>query len=425
MIKLHAIKAELSAADGGWSRMEAMRGVFDSKVERLVMQDKITIATSTGVTGELKHASLDTKNQILRSHRPVSFVLPNGTVRANALTLQSAEHTLTFRGKVAVHMVKKAKEEKKAPEAEAKTAPAAAADAAKERGLSLRARAPCRRAPNEQLPAPLLHCRGPRSCAAVSLALALLFAAPLAAQTLTNAFGGLTESSKEPIDIESDVLVVHDKEKYATFKGNVKAVQGTTTLRAKELNVHYVGGDKLSPGAKKEGGEQAAPATKVADAQGGAAAPASENGTQITKIEAKGDVVITSDKDQTTTSDWALYDLPSQLVTVGGNVVLTQGKNVLKGDRLVIDLKTGESRFENSGNAAAGGRIRALFMPKQEGAKTAKSSDAKPGETKSGGATAEDAAPSGDKPDAAIDETPADSEPSDDVPWPLTPDTQP
>ena len=65
------------------------------------MQDKITIATSSGVSGELMHASLDTKNQILRSHRPVSFVLTNGTVKANALTFHSAEHTLTFRGKVA------------------------------------------------------------------------------------------------------------------------------------------------------------------------------------------------------------------------------------------------------------------------------------------------------------------------------------
>ena len=86
---------------------------------------------------------------------------------------------------------------------------------------------------------------------------------------------------------------------------------------------------------------------------------------------------------------------------MGGNVVLTQGKNVLKGDRLVIDLTTGESRFENTGNAATGGRIRALFMPKQEGAKDAKPGDAKPGdaksgEAKSGDATAEDAAPSSD-----------------------------
>src|SRR3990170_4007114 len=245
------------------------------------------------------------------------------------------------------------------------------------------------------------------ACAApLAVALALLLAAPLAAQTLTNSFGGLTESSKDPIDIESDVLVVHDKQKYATFKGNVKAVQGTTTLRAKELNVHYVGGDKLALGAKKESGEPPAPATKVAEAQGGGAAAEKSDNTQITKIEAKGDVVITSEDDQTTTSDWALYDLPAQQVTVGGNVVLTQGKNVLKGDRLVIDLTTGERRVENTGNTATGGRIRALFMPKQAGAKDAKSGDAKPGEAKSGeaksgDATAEGAAPSSDQPDGA------------------------
>jgi lipopolysaccharide export system protein LptA len=226
-----------------------------------------------------------------------------------------------------------------------------------------------------------------------SIASAALFAAPLAAQTLTNAFGGLSENSNEPIDIESDVLVVHDKEKYATFQGNVKAVQGTTILRAKELNVHYVGGDKLNPGPKKNGGEAAtAPATKVADSQGGAAA-AGEN-AQITKIEAKGEVIITSDKDQTTTSDWAIYDLPAQQVTVGGNVVLTQGENVLKGDRLVIDLKTGESRFENTGNATAGGRIRALFMPKDANKKI-KAGDAK-GKKRGGDG---DASAEGDTPD--------------------------
>jgi lipopolysaccharide export system protein LptA len=258
-----------------------------------------------------------------------------------------------------------------------------------------------------------------------AIVLVLGLAAPLAAQTLSNTFGGLSESSKDPIDIESDVLVVHDSQKYATFKGNVKAVQGTTTLRARELNVHYVGGESLATGGgKKEGGEQAAPATKVADAKGGAGAAKAEDGTQITKIEAKGDVIITSEKDQTTTSEWALYDVPGQTVTVGGNVVLTQGKNVLKGDRLVIDLKTGESRFENTGNTAAGGRIRALFMPKQEGA------DAKSGDAKPDGAAAPAGEASGDAKPAAEDQgqAPSDgaskaSKPADDdvAPFPIIP----
>jgi lipopolysaccharide export system protein LptA len=232
------------------------------------------------------------------------------------------------------------------------------------------------------------------------------------AQSLTNAFGGLSESSKDPIDIESDILEVHDKDKYATFKGNVKAVQGTTTLRARELKVHYVGGGKLASVGNKDKGQEAAAPAKTAGAEGGAAED--DENAQITKIEAKGQVVITSEKDQTTTSDWALYDVPAQQVTVGGNVVLTQGKNVLKGDRLVIDLKTGESRFDNTGSTAAGGRIRALFMPK--GAAKA----AKPGDAKS----SEDDA-SSEKPAAgAEDETPADDDSPTNL-WPPRSETEP
>jgi len=256
---------------------------------------------------------------------------------------------------------------------------------------------------------------------------ALLLATPLEAQTLTNSFGGLSQSSKEPIDIESDVLVVHDQQKYATFKGNVKAVQGTTTLRAKELDVHYVGGgDQIATGEATPAAANGAAANGAASGDKPAAA-SDDQQAQITKIEAKGDVIINSAQDQTTTSDWALYDVPAQLVTVGGNVVLTQGQNVLKGDRLVIDLKTGESRFENPGNTTAGGRIRALFVPKagaQDAKTNGKSSDtqssgAKPAAT--AGAEAPDASPA-----AATDSSdtaPATSKPpvQEDKPWSLIP----
>jgi len=102
LIKLHAIKADVTNPSGGWSRMRAVRGKFDSKTERLIMKDRITIATSAGVTGELKYATLDMPTQTLRSHNPVFFKLTNGTVRANAMTLRSSEHTIVFRGKVAV-----------------------------------------------------------------------------------------------------------------------------------------------------------------------------------------------------------------------------------------------------------------------------------------------------------------------------------
>lgn len=254
---------------------------------------------------------------------------------------------------------------------------------------------------------------------AVAIAIGVFAASPVHAQTMSNSFGGLSKNSGEPINIESDVLVVHDAQKYATFKGNVKAVQGTTTLRSRELDVHYVGSssDNLTKGPDTTGATPAA-ATKPGDPKPAGGADAS-NGTQISKIEARGEVVITSDQDQTTTSDWALYDVPAQLVTVGGNVVLMQGKNVLKGDRLVIDLKTGESRFENPGDTGTGGRIRALFMPK----------DAKPGDDgskdgKSGGdkGTSDKSGVKGAGKDKAAAPKPAAiAEPAADVPMPLLP----
>ena len=106
LVKLHAIKAELTTEQKGWSRMEAVRGLFNSGSERLIMQDDIRVSTSSGLTGKLTFASLDTKNQIVRSHSPVVFDLPNGSVRAKAMTLDSVAKTLTFRGKVRVHINK-------------------------------------------------------------------------------------------------------------------------------------------------------------------------------------------------------------------------------------------------------------------------------------------------------------------------------
>lgn len=204
------------------------------------------------------------------------------------------------------------------------------------------------------------------SLAAVAFGVLLMFASAATAQTVSNAFGGMSENSDQPIDIEADTLTVFDAKKLATFKGNVKAVQGPTTLRSSELHVHYIGGAEKFAGGKKEAkpAPSEAPANTAENAQ-----------SRINKIEARGQVVITSEDDQTTTSDWAIYDVPAQLVTVGGNVVLSQGQNVLKGDRLVIDLQTGEARFANTGAAAAGaaeagggrGRVRALFLPKDGG----------------------------------------------------------
>ena len=125
LIKLHAIKADISDPDGGWSKLKAVRGKFDNKTERLIMKDHITIATSSGVTGELSYATVDMASQTVRSHHPVSFDLPNGTVKANAMTLRSGEKIIMFRGNVRVHLEPQEEPQKNAGAARAPGAQAA------------------------------------------------------------------------------------------------------------------------------------------------------------------------------------------------------------------------------------------------------------------------------------------------------------
>lgn len=184
--------------------------------------------------------------------------------------------------------------------------------------------------------------------AVLALACGLATAGPAQAQSLGSTFGGFSTSSNEPIDIESDTLEVQDNKKIAIFRGNVKAVQGTMTMRSKELRVSYSSG----PGGTASGGS------------GGAAGGGlGQGGSQITRIRAEGKVVIDSANDQTATSDWADFDVVSQVVTLGGNVVLSQGGNVISGDKLVIDLKTGQSKLENQTADGKPARVKGLFNP--------------------------------------------------------------
>ena len=66
-------------------------------------------------------------------------------------------------------------------------------------------------------------------------------------------------------------------------------------------------------------------------------------------------------KEQTATGETGVFDMRTNTVTLSGNVVMTQGKNVLRGERLVVDLTSGVSRVESGKNGQ--GRVQGLFLP--------------------------------------------------------------
>ncbi len=137
----------------------------------------------------------------------------------------------------------------------------------------------------------------------------------------------------QPIEITSRELEVRQQEQIAIFTGNVVAQQGELLLRADRLVVRYT-----------EDEEQAA-----------------AQGTKITRIDAEGNVFLSS-PNETAHGRSGVYDVVNEVVTMIGNVIVTQGDNVIRGERMVLDLATGRSRMESTPGGGEG-RVKMRFEP--------------------------------------------------------------
>jgi len=189
--------------------------------------------------------------------------------------------------------------------------------------------------------------------AALAVGIALVATGAASAQStmqgVPNAMQGFSQNRDQPIQIEAASLEMRDKKKEATFAGNVKVIQGDTTMTSKTLVVFYEsgGGDKPATPQPAAKGAKAAPMQSATPGPGGS--------SSIKRLEARGNVVVTQ-KDQVVTGETAVFDTKTNLITMLGGVVLTQCRNVLRGDRLAVDMTTGVSRVESDS-----GRVQALL----------------------------------------------------------------
>ena len=144
-----------------------------------------------------------------------------------------------------------------------------------------------------------------------------------------------------PIEISSDKLVLEQNQRLATFTGNVDAVQGDTTLRSDKLLVFYTSDEERQASGSQQ---------------------------SVKRLEAEGNVIVTK-PGETAEGDSGVYDLVAGTMVLLGNVVLTQGKSVVKGDRLDVDNNTGVSVVtanQPQAGAPRTQRVRALFVPEPE-----------------------------------------------------------
>lgn len=150
-------------------------------------------------------------------------------------------------------------------------------------------------------------------------ALLIGLALPAAAQAPI-AFGGVKADTSAPVEVAADALSVDQTTGRATFSGNVEISQGDMRLSASTVMVDYAGDDRR----------------------------------RIRALEAEGGVTLVSGPDAAEAAR-ASYDVEAGRITMTGDVLITQGANVLSGQTVVVDLATGSAQVE--------GRVRSILQP--------------------------------------------------------------
>ena len=134
------------------------------------------------------------------------------------------------------------------------------------------------------------------------------------------------------VDIEANEMEILETDKRAIFRGDVVAKRPSDTIRCAEMVVSYVD-------VKKADG------TSVTD---------------VDVLDCKGSAKITT-ATQTITGNLATFYVRRDELIVSGDVKVVQGKTVLNGPLLKVDLKT-KRTVMSGGNGKV--RVKGRFVPK-------------------------------------------------------------
>ncbi len=147
-------------------------------------------------------------------------------------------------------------------------------------------------------------------------------------------------TSKEPIEIVSDRMDAYNEKKLVIFAGHAVATQGDKEIKADRLLLYY----------KKDGGKK--------DKVGGKAI---EGAGDLEKIEAKGNVIVTQ-KQRVATGEEAVYLHDSGQIIMTGNPVLRDGKNIIKGDKVIVFVNEDRGVVESNPQK----RVKAVIYPQEK-----------------------------------------------------------
>ncbi|MFV0292376.1 MAG: LptA/OstA family protein [Paracoccus sp. (in: a-proteobacteria)] len=157
-----------------------------------------------------------------------------------------------------------------------------------------------------------------RRITSLALILSMLPVLPLAAQTMS--FGAGSSDITSPVELSADTMTVNQTTGKAELSGNVLVGQGEMRLSADQAVIEY----------------------------------AQDDNSRISGLEALGNVTLVNGPDAAEAQQ-AVYEVGSGNITLIGDVLLAQGKNVMASERIVVNLA--------DGTAQASGRVRSVLQP--------------------------------------------------------------
>ncbi len=135
-----------------------------------------------------------------------------------------------------------------------------------------------------------------------------------------------------PISIGSDDFAASEPERLQTYTGRVEILQDNTRLRADNV--------KMFHGTK----------------------PGGTGWGKVDRIEANGNLYFVNGT-QVIKGDKAVYTSADDTMVVTGDVIVTQGENVMTGNRLVYNVAAGRTTMDATPGTQSKGRVRAVLYP--------------------------------------------------------------
>lgn len=142
-------------------------------------------------------------------------------------------------------------------------------------------------------------------------------------------------NSSAPIDFAAQNIELQDRANRAVLSGGVDIRQASLQLTAQRVTVAYTG-----------------------EVIGG--------NPQVSRLDASGGVTVTR-PDQRARGQFGVYDLNRRVITLLGNVTLTQGTNTVSGGRLSINLDNGRAVIDGSSVAGSSSGATDNGVTRQQG----------------------------------------------------------